>query len=57
MQRAAEPHRALGHHVEHGLDVVRRAGDDAEHLAGRRQLRLGLGETLFELPIPDGSSL
>jgi hypothetical protein len=34
----AEPCRALGNHVEHGLDVGRRATDDPQHLRGRRQL-------------------
>ena len=28
----AEPRRTLGDHVEHRLDVGRRAGDDVEHV-------------------------
>src|SRR5262249_14117803 len=32
---AAQPHRALGNHVEHRLDISWRATDNVEHLAGR----------------------
>ena len=32
----AKPRRALGNHVEHGLDVSRRATDDLEHVGGSR---------------------
>src|SRR5262249_19199782 len=31
----AEPRRAFGNHVEHGLDVARKTADDVEHLASR----------------------
>jgi hypothetical protein len=34
----AEPRRALGNHVEHRLDIGRRATDDPQHLRGRRLL-------------------
>jgi len=47
--RLAEPRRALRDCVEHGLDVGRRARDDAEDLAGRGLLLQRLRQALFEL--------
>ena len=34
----AESRRALGNHVEHRLDISRRATDDPQHLRGCRLL-------------------
>jgi hypothetical protein len=45
----AEPRRALGNHVEHRLDVGRRAADDVEHLAGRGLVFKSLGQLLTRL--------
>ena len=53
--RAAQLSRALGHRVQHRLDVRRRAGDDAQDLGGRRLLleRLGqLAGALLDLAAP-----
>jgi len=44
VRRLAQPSRALGHGVEHRLDVGRRAADDAQDLARRRLLLQRLGE-------------
>src|SRR5262249_21878050 len=38
----AEPRRALGNHVEHRLDVRRRATDDLEHVGGSNLLLIRL---------------
>ena len=40
----AQPHRALGNRVEHGLDVGRRARDDTQDIAGRRLVLERFGE-------------
>jgi hypothetical protein len=45
----AKPRRALGNHVEHRLDVGRRAADDVEHLAGRGLVFNSLGQLLTRL--------
>ena len=46
VERLAQASGALRHGVEHGLDVGRRARDDAQDLAGRGLLLQGLGEVV-----------
>ena len=42
--RPADPRGALGHDVEHRLEIGRRARDDPQDLAGRRLLLQRLGQ-------------
>ena len=49
-----EPRRVFGNHIEHRLNIGRRAGDDAKNLARRRLLFQRLGEFLEQPHVLDG---